>query len=215
MQSGDQPRAVDVSRQWSRRQLYDLVWSKPMRDAAADVGMSDGGLKKLCLRHRVPVPPQGYWNKVNAGRKPVKRAFREVEGAKINRIFVGPILNDVLAGLVAHAAYLNELRQARQRAPERQERERRRDEESHKLAELERARIDFLVQRLRSLDEIQKLDRLLVLLDASTPHAGALSTSYQAFVQWAQLRLERLRQACSVQTLETLLANSPLFADRS
>lgn len=70
----------------TRRQLYDLIWSKPMRDAAAEIGISDVGLKKVCVRHRVPVPPQGYWNKVHAGQTPPKAIFREVENARINRV---------------------------------------------------------------------------------------------------------------------------------
>jgi hypothetical protein len=70
----------------TRRQLYDLIWAKPMRDAAADIGISDVGLKKVCIRHRVPVPPQGYWNKVHAGQKPSKAIFREVDDAGINLI---------------------------------------------------------------------------------------------------------------------------------
>jgi len=376
----------------TRRQLYDLVWSKPMREAASDLGMSDVGLKKLCVRHRVPVPRRGYWNKVNAGHKPKKRAFRELEGSKINTIFIGSwrrgvpaevrsaaleararenepgreievsisveptlsaairleaalrrckpdqegfvsargptlfrvrrvrpeqvgrvvrlvqallaaatarfftpkagdedlilvvegvvivlcvkgwserkrrrvsaspdalgrlkqrwryeyeptdrlsieidarlsgfyarrrwrdtaeqkletMLNDVLAGLVAYAAALKQQWHEQQRAAELQEQERRRDEKYRRLAELDRARVDFLAQRLRALDEMQKLDRFLALLDASTPPADALSSRYWAFVQWAKLRLERLQHACSAQTLEALLANSPLFVD--
>lgn len=70
----------------SRRQLYDLVWSKPMRDAATEVGISDVGLKKVCVRHRVPVPPQGYWNKIHAGQKPPKVLFREVNDPHLNRV---------------------------------------------------------------------------------------------------------------------------------
>jgi hypothetical protein len=70
----------------TRRQLYDLIWSKPMRDAAQELGLSDVGLKKVCTRHRVPVPPQGYWNKVRAGQKPHKILFRDVEDLRLNRI---------------------------------------------------------------------------------------------------------------------------------
>src|SRR4051794_19247677 len=55
-------------RTMSRQRLYDLVWSMPMRDAAATIPMSDVGLKKVCRRHGVPVPARGYWNKVHAGR---------------------------------------------------------------------------------------------------------------------------------------------------
>jgi hypothetical protein len=53
----------------TRQQLYELVWSKPMRDAAATIPMSDVGLKKVCCRQGVPVPPRGYWNKVRAGHR--------------------------------------------------------------------------------------------------------------------------------------------------
>src|SRR5262245_13738793 len=41
----------------TRRQLYDLIWSKPMRDAAQSVSMSYMGLYKVCRRHQVPTPP--------------------------------------------------------------------------------------------------------------------------------------------------------------
>lgn len=68
----------------SRQELYDLVWSKPMRDAAATIPMSDVGLKKACRRHNVPVPPRGYWNKVRAGhRMPARPALPPpVEGQR-------------------------------------------------------------------------------------------------------------------------------------
>lgn len=57
----------------SREALYDLVWSKPMRSAAADIGISDVGLKKRCRSQGVPVPPRGYWNKVLAGHRMPER----------------------------------------------------------------------------------------------------------------------------------------------
>jgi hypothetical protein len=57
-----------------------------MRDAAAETGISDVGLKKVCDRHRVPVPPQGYWNKVHAGQSPPKAIFREVDDPRVNRV---------------------------------------------------------------------------------------------------------------------------------
>ena len=136
------------------------------------------------------------------------------------------VLNDVLAGLVVYvaarkqqwqedrrAAELQE--QGRQRTAELQEQQRRRDEESRKLAELERGRVDFLDKLLRTLDEIQKLDRFIALLDSFASRPEGLPPRCQAFLQWAKLRLKRLQQACSVQALDTLLANSSLFADQS
>lgn len=70
----------------TRKQLFDLIWSKPMRDAATDIGVSDVGLKKVCVRHRVPVPPRGYWNRVHAGQKPAKAIFREISDPALNRV---------------------------------------------------------------------------------------------------------------------------------
>jgi hypothetical protein len=58
-----------AKKQLTREELYELVWSKPMRDAAATIPMSDVGLKKTCRRHNVPVPPRGYWNKFRAGHR--------------------------------------------------------------------------------------------------------------------------------------------------
>lgn len=50
--------------------LQDFAWSAPMRDLAATIGLSDVGLKKILKSHSVVTPPQGYWNRVRAG-KPV------------------------------------------------------------------------------------------------------------------------------------------------
>jgi hypothetical protein len=54
----------------SREDLYELVWSKPMRDLAEDFGISDVGLAKRCRRLGIPVPGRGYWARVDAGQQP-------------------------------------------------------------------------------------------------------------------------------------------------
>ena len=61
----------------TRRQLYDLAWSKPMRDLAGEFEISDVGLANICKRHRVPTPPRGYWAKMRAGQKPKRSIFVE------------------------------------------------------------------------------------------------------------------------------------------
>jgi len=53
-----------------RSDLYQKVWSIPMTKLAAELGISDVGLAKACLRHAVPVPRRGYWAKVRAGQHP-------------------------------------------------------------------------------------------------------------------------------------------------
>lgn len=59
----------------SRRQLYDLVWSKPILSLAKEYGFSDVGFSKICRRHNIPLPPRGYWAKISAGLQVAKSAL--------------------------------------------------------------------------------------------------------------------------------------------
>ena len=52
----------------TRTQLYERVWSVPMCQLAAEFGLSDVGLAKVCRRHDIPRPPRGYWAKKAAGQ---------------------------------------------------------------------------------------------------------------------------------------------------
>ena len=56
----------------TRQQLYDQVWSTPMRTLAQQYGLSDVGLAKVCKKHDIPRPPVGYWAKLQHG-KPVEQ----------------------------------------------------------------------------------------------------------------------------------------------
>lgn len=55
-----------------RSELYAKVWSTPMTQLAAELGISDVGLAKACRRHAVPAPPRGYWAKLRAGQTPTQ-----------------------------------------------------------------------------------------------------------------------------------------------
>jgi hypothetical protein len=59
--------------EFTRQELYDLVWSEPMKTLAARFDISDVGLAKTCQKANVPVPERGYWAKLKAG-KPVFKA---------------------------------------------------------------------------------------------------------------------------------------------
>jgi hypothetical protein len=58
--------------EFTRKELYDLVWSTPMTKLAKRFGISDVGLRKICVKHDIPTPPLGYWAKLNFG-KPVEQ----------------------------------------------------------------------------------------------------------------------------------------------
>jgi hypothetical protein len=46
----------NFSREVSRRDLYDLVWQRPMWKLAPEFRLSGNGLAKLCRREGIPVP---------------------------------------------------------------------------------------------------------------------------------------------------------------
>src|SRR5687768_1708485 len=56
----------------SRKDFYNLVWSKPMSKLAELYGLSDVGLAKICKKLDIPRPPRGYWAKRRVGRNPRK-----------------------------------------------------------------------------------------------------------------------------------------------
>jgi hypothetical protein len=55
--------------QLTRRQVYELVWTKPLNKIAAELGLSDQGLAKACRRFQIAVPPVGYWQKLAFGKQ--------------------------------------------------------------------------------------------------------------------------------------------------
>jgi hypothetical protein len=58
-----------MGEQLSRKKLYDLVWSEPMKNLSARFGISDVALKKTCARAGIPTPDRGYWAKKEAGKE--------------------------------------------------------------------------------------------------------------------------------------------------
>ena len=64
---------------FTREQLYELVWTTPMLKLSKRFGLSDVGLAKTCRKHDIPLPPPGYWAKVQAGQKPPKTKFPQSE----------------------------------------------------------------------------------------------------------------------------------------
>jgi hypothetical protein len=55
----------------------DLV--EPVYALARSWGLSGRGLAKACKRAGVPVPPRGYWARVQNGQRPRRLPLREVE----------------------------------------------------------------------------------------------------------------------------------------
>jgi hypothetical protein len=56
----------------TREEMYELVWTVPMRTLARGFGISDVALRKRCVRAAVPVPPSGYWTQLRCGHNPAR-----------------------------------------------------------------------------------------------------------------------------------------------
>jgi hypothetical protein len=52
----------------TREELFHRVWASPLRTLAKEFDISDVGLKKVCVKHQIPTPPQGYWARTSRDR---------------------------------------------------------------------------------------------------------------------------------------------------
>lgn len=59
-----------------------------MTSLAQELGISDRGLAKICNRHRIPVPPRGYWAKVAAGERPKVPPFLELRDRSLDQVSI-------------------------------------------------------------------------------------------------------------------------------
>ncbi|MBK1872589.1 hypothetical protein FE848_05080 [Marinobacter sp. 1-3A] len=63
---------METSAAITRESLYEEVWTEPVSRVAPRYGISDVALGKVCRKYRIPLPPRGYWAKINAGKSPRK-----------------------------------------------------------------------------------------------------------------------------------------------
>ncbi|MBN9593720.1 MAG: hypothetical protein J0G36_00045 [Afipia sp.] len=100
-------------REFTRQELYDLVWSTPLTKLSKDFGLSDVGLRKVCIKHEIPTPPLGYWAKLNFGKTVQQTPLHEPGEGVSNRVLVSVFATTELPEEVAQAEI-----QARERLTE-------------------------------------------------------------------------------------------------
>lgn len=99
-------------RSLTRMELYELVWSEPMSKLAPGFCMSDVGLRKICVRQHIPVPPRGYWQKLARGQKPKRPPLTKPNNNPTLEFavrddpteFEGELMDGVFAPLIAAEA---------------------------------------------------------------------------------------------------------------
>ncbi len=60
---------IAVRKNVTRQELYDLVWSAPRTQLAKELKVSDVWIAKQCRQARIPMPPPGYWAKLQHGKR--------------------------------------------------------------------------------------------------------------------------------------------------
>ncbi|WP_340066553.1 hypothetical protein [Ascidiimonas aurantiaca] len=58
-----------------RKELYDLVWSKPLTTLAKELNFDAYNLRKICKQHNIPLPQSGHWQKIKHKKNTSKTAF--------------------------------------------------------------------------------------------------------------------------------------------
>ncbi len=79
-----------ATHEFTRQELYDLVWSIPMAKLAERYGISGNGLAKACRKAEIPVPERGYWAKLQAGKKVVRKALPAVKRDTPRTVIISP-----------------------------------------------------------------------------------------------------------------------------
>lgn len=64
---------------FTREQLYDIVWSKPIKSIAATYKIPEYSLSKICKDNNIPLPMLGYWSKVKFNKSVIKTTLPKVD----------------------------------------------------------------------------------------------------------------------------------------
>jgi hypothetical protein len=58
--------SASLMARYNREELYEKVWTTPVRILAREYGVSDVAIAKACRKLHIPLPGRGYWNKMAA-----------------------------------------------------------------------------------------------------------------------------------------------------
>lgn len=117
-----------MAERFSRKALYDLVWSEPMKNLATRFGVSDVALKKTCGRAGIPTPERGYWAKKEARKiyfspfsHPVRQAWTMRYGLEVEEIagMATPVRTNALARSALLQNLSSQSRRSRRGLPQR------------------------------------------------------------------------------------------------
>lgn len=68
---------------FTRKGLYDLIWSKPLTKIVNEIGCNYVDLKEICLKYNIPTPNGGHWMKLKHGKESLKKPLPKGENVVI------------------------------------------------------------------------------------------------------------------------------------
>ena len=79
---------MNQSRTLTRNDLYERVWSTPMRKLALEFGLSDVGLAKICRKNAILLPGIGHWRLVETGHAPEREPLPAINPGDSNVLVI-------------------------------------------------------------------------------------------------------------------------------
>ena len=68
----------------TRRELYDLVWSKSISKISKETNIKESVIRGICQTYKIPLPINGYWSKIQFGKEVEVFPFvEEFEGSDV------------------------------------------------------------------------------------------------------------------------------------
>lgn len=78
----------------TRQQAFDLAWSRPIRDLASLLGVSNVALSKSLTKAGIPTPQRGYWNKLAAGQRVTRPKLQPADLGTPMKVWISGELNN-------------------------------------------------------------------------------------------------------------------------
>lgn len=66
--------------QFTRKELYDIVWSTTLYKLTQQYAYSNDGIKKICKQFEIPMPHSSYWSKLKFNKKFKKEMLNPIFG---------------------------------------------------------------------------------------------------------------------------------------
>jgi len=71
-----------ISKTFTREELYNLVWQKPINPIAKEFGYKEKEIREICVKHNIPLSKMGYWSKLKFNKEVTKSPLLDPENQK-------------------------------------------------------------------------------------------------------------------------------------